>query len=266
MTSLAAWVGVDSRGISSLYFASDSRITWNRSNTKWNRGKKLFASRATSDVFGYSGDVLFPVLFLGQLQGLLESSVLLNGAETPLQKHEFVVRMVKDSLDTYPDDERSDFVILHGSRGGCSLKSTFHVWRMSWSKNTGWTDAEIPLPNESRLAVALGSGADHLKKWEAIWQRPLGGVSRAVFGAFCDALESGEDPKTGGAPQLVRLYRDGPGLAVGIIYQGHRFLQGVPIEDGLALDSVEWRNALFERCDGQTLAVLENAQHQPRPW
>jgi hypothetical protein len=266
MTSLAAWVGVDSRGISSLYFASDSRITWDRSRTAWNFGKKLFASKTTGDVFGYCGDVLFPVIFLGQLQSLLDSSILFDGTETPLQRHKLVAKMVEDSLDTYSNEERSDLVILHGARGGRSLKSEFHIWNLSWSKTTGWTDTEIVLPNESRLALALGSGADELKKWGTIWQRPLGGVSRAVFGAFCDALRSGTDPKTGGAPQLVRLYRDGPGLAVGIIYKGHRFLQGISIENGLAADSVEWRNALFERCDGKTLTILKNAQRQPLPW
>jgi len=217
VTSLAAWVGVDNRGTSSLYFASDSRITWHRSRTKWNFGKKLFASRTSSDVFGYCGDVLFPVLFLGQLQSLLDSSALFDGTETPFRRHQLVAKMVQDSLDTYPDDERSDFVILHGARRGRSLKSEFHIWQLQWSKTDGWKDLEIRLPNESRLALALGSGADELKRWEAEWQRPLGGVSRAVFGAFCDALQEGADPKTSGAPQLVRLYRDGPGLVVGII-------------------------------------------------
>ncbi len=115
MTSLAAWVGVDSRGISSLYFVSDSRITWDRSRTAWNFGKKLFASKTTGDVFGYCGDVLFPVIFLGQLQSLLDSSILFDGTETPLQRHKLVAKMVEDSLDTFPNEERSDFAIIHGA-------------------------------------------------------------------------------------------------------------------------------------------------------
>ena len=124
----------------------------------------------------------------------------------------------------------------------------------------------MDLPNESRVALALGSGAGVFVEWEKRWQRPLGRVSRAVFGAFCDALQSGTDPKTGGAPQLVRLYRDGPGSVVGIIFEGQRFIFGISVPSGEGVNAVEWRNTQFERCDAKSMAILEDAQRQPRPW
>jgi hypothetical protein len=266
MTSLAAWVAVDGRGTSALYLVSDSRLTWAPAGLEWSLGRKLFASKTTNDIFGYCGDVLFPSLILGQLESLLNSSVLSASGETPYQRHQLFVRMIQNSLESYPPARRADFSIIHGAREHAGLRSLFHLWRLDWSTQLGWADARVDLPNESRVALALGSGADALAEWEKRWQRPLGRVSRAVFGSFCDALKSGIDPKTGGAPQLVRLYRDGPGSVVGVLLEGQRFIYGISVPSGEGIQSVEWRNSLFERCDPNAMAILENAQRQPRPW
>jgi hypothetical protein len=266
MTSLAAWVGVDGRGTSALYFVSDSRLTWAPAGLEWSLGRKLFASGTTSDIFGYCGDVLFPSLVLGQLESLLNSSVLSASDEAPYKRHELIVRMIQNSLESYPAARRADFSIIHGAREHAGLKSLFHLWKLDWSSQLGWADTGVDLPNESRVALALGSGAGAFVEWEKRWQRPLGRVSRAVFGAFCDALKSGIDPKTGGAPQLVRLYRDGPGSVVGVVLEGQRFIYGIAVPSREGVCSVEWRNSQFERCDPNTMAILENAQRQPRPW
>jgi hypothetical protein len=78
----------------------------------------------------------------------------------------------------------------------------------------------------------------------------VGRTSRAVFSAFCDSFRSGTDSFSGGAPQLVGLYRKGVGESFGIIYQNARYLFGVPAgPDEAALMALEWRNELFERCD-----------------
>lgn len=266
MTSLAAWVAVDARGTSALYLVSDSRLTWAPTGLEWSLGRKLFASKTTSDIFGYCGDVMFPSLVLGQLESLLNSSVLFASREPPNERHEVIVRMIQSSLESYPATRRADFSIIHGAREHAGLQSLFHLWKLDWSAQLGWADTGVDLPNESRVALALGSGAGAFVEWEKRWQRPLGRVSRAVFGAFCDALESGADPKTGGAPQLVRLYRDGPGSVVGVISEGQRFIYGISVPPGEGVHSVEWRNTQFERCDANTMAILESAQRQPRPW
>ena len=106
MTSLAAWVGVDGRGTSSLYFVSDSRLTWAPAGLEWSLGRKLFASKTTTDIFGYCGDVLFPSLVLGQLESLLNASVLFVGGEAPYDRHELFVRMIQKSLESYPTGNR----------------------------------------------------------------------------------------------------------------------------------------------------------------
>jgi hypothetical protein len=266
MTSLTAWVAVDGRGTSALYFASDSRLTWSPKGLEWSFGRKLFASRSTSDIFGYCGDVLFPSLVLGQVESLLNSSFLFAGGGPPEDRHKGFVRMIQSSFESYPIGRRAAFSIIHGAREGASLKSAFHLWRLDWSEQAGWKDTKVNLPNESRMALALGSGAGAFIEWEKRWQRPLGRVSRAVFGAFCDALKSGDDPKTGGAPRLVRLYRDGPGSVVGVIWDGERFILGISVPEENGTSAAEWRNAQFERCDPKTMAIPEGAQPQPRPW
>jgi hypothetical protein len=266
MTSLAAWIAVDGRGPTALYFVSDSRITWAPAGSEWSLGRKLFASKTTSDIFGYCGDVLFPSLVLGQLESLLNSSVLFAGGESPSERHGLIVRMIQRSFESYPAGRRANFSIIHGAREHAGLKSSFHLWKLDWSNRLGWAETTVNVPNESRVAFALGSGAEAFLDWETRWQRPLGRVSRAVFGAFCDALKSGVDSRTGGAPQLVRLYREGPGSVVGIIFEGERLLYGISVPYGQAADSVEWRNVHFERCDAQSMAILDDAQPQPRPW
>ncbi len=75
MTTLIGWLGVDSTGPSSLYFAADSRFTWTSSDT-WDYGRKLFASRSQPVILGYCGDVLFASHAIGQALELVEAGFL----------------------------------------------------------------------------------------------------------------------------------------------------------------------------------------------
>ena len=90
-------------------------------------------------------------------------------------------------------------------------------------------------------------------------------TSRNVFSAFCDSLESRDDLLSGGSPQLVVLYRTGSAKTIGIIHDGKRYLNGLPVESSSLLNEIEWRNRLFERCDGKSMTLLKGAQKQPRP-
>jgi hypothetical protein len=75
MTSLICWVGIDQRGPSSVYFASDSRVTWG-GKTPWNHARKLFAARKYPHIFGYCGDVLFPTQALGQIVEMIDADLI----------------------------------------------------------------------------------------------------------------------------------------------------------------------------------------------
>jgi hypothetical protein len=266
MSSLAAWVAVDSRGPSSFYIASDSRVTWGTSNAAWDSGRKVFASASSSDIFGYCGDVLFPSLVLGQIEMLLARGVPFTGEQDVIERHQTVRGMIAESFDLYPRESRQPFTILHAARGGSGIPATFHLWKLDWSQAGGWRDLKSEVPTESVLVLAVGSGAQVVERSEQEWRQRLGRTSRSVFGSFCDALKNGGDPLTGGPPQLVGLYRNFPGRVFGIVHEGKRFISGMNVPDARTLDVLEWRNELFERCDVHTLERLHGAQRQPRPW
>lgn len=266
MSSLAAWVGVDSRGPASFYFASDSRITWEGGDSRWDLGRKLFASSASSDIFGYCGDVLFPSLVLGQVDSLLTRGILFGADDRPADRHDRVRRIMEGSFGTYPHPVRNPFTILHAAREYSGMRSQFRFWRTDWAKSAGWSDQEIGLPTESVLVLAVGSGAEVVTRRNHAWRERLSRTSRSVFGAFSDALKSGEDGRSGGAPQLVGLYRTNAALVFGIIFEAKRYVCGLEMPEAAGLGSIEWRNELFERCDCRTLQRLPDAQRQPRPW
>lgn len=268
MTSLIAWLGIDSRGPASIYIASESRISFEGSGGgQWDAGRKTFASLRHPDIFGYCGDALFASQVLGQIVDAVDARALFGPDATPEAKFEAVATTLERAQAGYPPTYLgSGFSVIHCSRRHEGMASTFVAYELSWTPARGWDRAAVPLPQQSGLIRAYGSGkasvtasSDH---WENTEARR---TSRSVFAAFCDSLRSGADPGSGGAPQLVGLYRKGPAESFGVVYQGRRYLHGLAIEHSPHLGGVEWRNELFERCDGRTGERLPRAQPHPRP-
>lgn len=265
MTSLIAWLGVDSRGPSSFYLASDSRITWGDSGSSWNSGQKLFCGDRYPDLFGYAGDVLFPFIFLSQATRLLHACDSGRAFISAHLRHDAFYEMAREAHELYPREHRNAFSLLHCTRAHDGMLSRFHLWRTSWNPDAGWIDIEIEMPSKSSLVIALGSGEATIVAEDKRWQTTeIGGTSRAVFSAFCGALNSKRDPKSGGAPQLVRLYREGDGRHIGVIHNDHRFVSGLPVGPKAAA-GIEWRNSLFECCDPISMAPSRGAQRHARP-
>jgi hypothetical protein len=266
MTSLAAWSGVDSRGPSSIYLVSDSRISWAGTPSSFDYGSKVFASSASTDIFSYCGDVLFPVITLGQIESLIAEGILGFEHLTSEERHTEVAKVVKVAFKTFPGTHQNPFSVLHANREGSGMDSRFRLWILNWTSVNGWTDTEIAVKTESVLLSALGSGHQVITSWEDKWSRQMGPTSRGVFGAFCDALRSGVDPYSGGAPQIARIYRQGTAHHIGVLYQGRRHLRGIEVPPvNFNLRSVEWRNELFELCDGISMERMNTAQRQQRP-
>src|ERR1700684_3781041 len=115
MTSLAAWIGVDSRGPSSFYMTSESRISWPTGGS-WDYGRKLFAAAASPDIFGYCGDVLFPSLVLGDVVTLMDSGLVFAKNDGPIARNEKLRLLLSTSFSSYPPEERQSFTILHAAR------------------------------------------------------------------------------------------------------------------------------------------------------
>jgi len=251
MTSFIAWVGVDSRSPSSLYLASDSRISWTPT-IGWNHGRKLFASRSSPDALGYVGEVLFPSLALAQITSAIELGALFPAnASPPLRIHR-VESALKASHDSFPQGMRHPFTIVYAYRESSGMSSQFHIVTFEWAQGSQWTRTSVGLPESSGVVCMFGSGEQVVQKWISRWtSSSQGGTSRAVFSAFCNALSSHEDPQTGGAPQLVGLYRTGPSRVIGISHETTPTLLGMAI-DPMECDTdqrLEWRNPAFERCD-----------------
>ena len=265
MTSLIAWVATDNRGQTSFYLASDSRISWSVVNRR-DAGRKTYACSAWPHIFAYCGDVLFPTTTITQVMEFVDAG-LLEGVSDIANAHIRVLSLIQaiQQLSHLPVDH--DFSILHASRESRSLTTKFHLWEMSYLAKSGvWLDVYHAVPNDhSSLIVARGTGSSVIKQHVARWQNTsLDGTSRAIFSAFCDAILSETDRRSGGAPQVVALYRDGNGRKIGTVIDGERFFFGSPVPPDIQLD-IEWRDRLFQRIDGTSLNLVPGATRQPRP-
>ena len=264
MTTLIAWSGVDSRGPASLYFAGDSRFSWSKEEG-WIYGKKLFASKTYPDILAYCGDVIFPSTIINQIVEKIDSGLLYAEENDYKDKNHMIFNSIKLSFENYPVSQRNKFHIIHGCRSGHGMQAIFHVFKITY-ENKHWRNENLEIPNKSGLIDKIGSGADSMKSWYEKWQNSDSKrTSRSVFSAFCDSVESEDDPYSGGPPQLSGIYRNGNAISFGIIQKGNRYFNGSPVSDFADLKRIEWKNCLFERCDGNTMKRLPKAQKQPRP-
>jgi len=276
VTTLIAFIAVDQRGPSSLYFASDSRITWEpekkppdhiAGKVRWDSGRKLFACKQHADIFGYAGDVLFPSLVIGQMTDAADMGLLFSADDHSETRHRKFMDAIRSSIGRRYNAPDFDFHILRGSRDSSGMKSMFRVWYSYYSTKTkSWYERGIPIPTDkSTLLIAVGTGEESAIEHDALVSlTPQQGTSRAAFWGFCDSLRSNRDPLSGGPPQLVSLYRQENAKTLGVVYNGERFFQGLPLPDGILFNQVEWRDENFQRIDGNTLQLLEGAQRQVR--
>lgn len=264
MTSLIAWVGVDSHGPSSAYFAADSRITWPGASV-WDHGRKLFACRRYPHIIGYCGDVLFPIQTLSQITEMIDSDLLVRPSDDIDACTERVVSVISHAFATYPPGAKQGFEVLYCIRHGVTVPSRFYLRQITFHPGTAPRISAIAMPGQSEVVAILGSGAPSLKAHLARWQASdVGGTSRAVFSAFCDSLRSGDDQHSEGPPQLVGLWRNAAARTFGIIWQQRCYFYGTDIDPAIA-NEVRWYNELFEICDPQTRMRKQDAQPQPRP-
>lgn len=267
MTLLASWVGVDSRKPSSIYIMSDSRISWG-DKAKFDYGKKVFGCKSSPDIFGYCGDVLFPTIILNQIIGLADEGLLFADNSTCEEKSQAVITKLIQSFKNYPSEVNGitadSLQIIHCSR---DTNANFYCNKIRWTKKTNkWSGENVDFKTHSDKLFVVGSGAlEFLEKYKSYWESENQKTSRALFHCFTDTLIDIKDKYCGGAPQLVGLYRIGNGKSYGIIHNGKRYFQGLQIDNLTNFDNIEWRNELFEICDGNTMKIKKYAQRQPNP-
>ena len=241
----------------------DSRISW--PTGAWDFGQKLFVSSRFPDIFGYCGDVQFPTLALRQVLDRVEQGLLFPSDADSAHRNRTISEELEAAYSNYPAHGSELSTILHFSRDGKGKSAVFRLWRIDWSKTSPMRSTPLKLPETSVLGITLGSGWKVLIHRNEEWKKAQGRTARGVFSSFCDAIASGEGPRSGGPPQLVGLYPSGSGQLFGIVMDEKRYLAGAPVPDDANLDDFEWRNCLFERMNPRTLQRLDGAQRQPRP-
>ena len=268
MTSLVAWIAIDQHAPSAFYMASDSRISWGSERARWDAGRKLFLCRRHPDIFGYTGDVVFPSLVLGQITEAADAGLLFRKDEESETRHARFLTAVKTSFGRRHNSPTADFRILHASRQFSGRRVQFKLWCLSFEASTSsWSDEGIVVPvHQSTLLAALGTGAISVKSHNLRWEMSeQGGTSRAIFSAFCDSVRSSADPQSGGVPQLVGMYHTRMPQPFGIIHDNQRYFHGFPLPIEMEANAIEWRDELFQRIDGSSFKVMEGAQRHARP-
>lgn len=263
MTLLVSWLGVDSRKPASIYIASDSRISWGKSQ-RWDYGRKVFAFRNSPDILGYCGDVIFPTQVLSQIIELGDNNLLFSDKSDCKSKFEAIKEQFIKSLNKYPKSvlANNHVAVLHASR---DEKHNFSCRKIEWNRGN-WNFEEARFLDFSDKLLVLGSGKkEFIEKFHGYEKSSNQKTSRAVFHCLNDTLTNIKDEYCGGAPQLVGLYRIGNGRSFGMIHTKKRYFLGMEVSKKQDLGEVEWRNELFERCDGKTMAILPTAQRQPNP-
>lgn len=266
MTLLISWIGVDSRGPSSLYMMSESRISWDNSSKidSWDYGKKVFPFKNSPDILGYCGDVLFPMQVISHIVDIADSGILFHDVNSAKKRFDRVKYKIKKLLEPFPQKYMNDsFSILYGTR---ISKKEFACYKLSWSKKDKWNDTKLSFLQYSDKLFVLGSGKDEFDEKYKLYQKSdIKRTSRAIFQCFSDTLLNIQDLKCGGAPQLVGLYRIDNAINFGLVYNNKRYISGVPVDNLGNFDQVLWRNELFELSAGDKKKKFPTAAKQPRP-
>ena len=268
MTLLVSWVGVDTHGTASSYIAADSRVSW-ENLACFDHGRKVFSFRNSPDILGYCGDVLFPTIVLSQITEMADRGLLFPPRVSCKERFEAIKEKLVQQFHKYPrmveNITAERLQVLHISRD--PIKNLIFECRLiEWNRKSGWSGKDRPMPSESGLLFTLGSGAKEFNQnFNRYKKGPDHGTSRSVFHCFCDTLSNIKDKKCGGAPQLVGIYRKPDSLAItfGIIADKRRYFLGAQIGNDVNFADIEWRNDLFEICDGRTMKRFEDAQPQP---
>jgi hypothetical protein len=271
MTSLLCWATYregEAATPSSIYVASDSRITWGGPNRLWDGARKVFTCRIEPHVYGYSGDVVFPSLAIAQIVSAIDNGALFpKGANAELM-HEIVLASLTVSFQRRHQTPDQDFSILHVLRTGKNKRRRFSVRQISYdSKRKEWKSVTSVIPAKTDTIAILGSGGTSVKKHMHKWRASdAWGRSAAIFSGFCDALFSAEDRYSGGMPQLGAVNPGSHAQIIGFVDDdGALYLHGLAVSPVKTMRRIRWFNRDFEDRDPLTNELRPGARRFPRP-
>jgi hypothetical protein len=200
---------------------------------------------------------------------MADQGLLFNGQASCKERFEAIKETFIQQFLKYPhmvegvaDD---NLQVIHVSRSH-EDNTSFSCRLIKWNRQNGWSGESVNIPKESGIIGVLGSGRSEFNlNLERYQQGPNRRTSRCVFHCFCDTLFNIEDKCCGGAPQLVGLIRKplSSGSTYGIIKDRVRYYLGAIVQKDVAHNGIEWKNPLFEACDGVSTIRKADAQKQP---
>ena len=237
-------------------------MSWGKTSV-WDRGRKLFSSTKHPDLLGYCGYAFLASQALSTTVDALDAGLVPRSTD-PRERFDAILESLTKSGAGYPLP--SEFQVVYATRVGEGMTATFHVFDATLDRGGKPIVRSHLTPKQSSLVVCLGSGTKAFTRSLDGWaSSDAGGTSRAVFSAFCDALRDGADKTSGGPPQLIGLYRKGPGRIFGIVWDDVGYYLGTEVSSDNQRKSVRWHNSLFEIVDYETKRRARGAQSQPRP-
>lgn len=267
MTSVVAWCGVDSRGPASIYIAADSRVTQGRTVIS-DGTRKTFAAARSANVFAYCGHVLGPATTVASVSESIERM-------TPADDVGTAQAQFRDAVEAGWQLHRPvsvETVLIHAVRcgGPATMDMEFGLQVVRIPANTKELEHQVvsvPTDRSSSLVI-LGSGEHAVKQNLARWipatkDDSRDRTSRAVFSGFCDTVASAADWRTGGAPQLVGLRRNGHAITFGVVWDGHPYVSGSP--DISPNEKTEFFDRHLQRVDRRGVLLPGAQRHAGRP-
>jgi len=246
MTTLIVWKSARKTSEETIYFASDSRISWTNSAHKWDRGRKLFYCKNHPIIFGFAGDALALSMAISVISDTLDCIDPCELALVDVPK--IASQMLNDATSVYPRDLYQETEVLIAFPGDGPAHTIIRLQKENPSSE--WEVKPVDTSSvdvHSNFIAAFGSGA---KKFRAQLKRnqkdPQSGTARFVFWNFLDFVNSGKDPRTGGNIQIIRLGFDGRANPVGLLYNEKFSILGAQLASDRIVSEIDWRNEKFE--------------------
>lgn len=269
MTTSVVWASTVADGHSALYIGADSRFSWKGVPPKrWDFGTKLFFAERHPDIFGYVGHASFGIAAITQLCTASDSGAL-RREKLPGDRAVLYWSLLDSAFSQIPPSVTEATTVLYCTRDGEGKSAEFSAWELKFPKpETGQSVRRVRLSNGgSTVAREFGTGAKPFRNvYDKYRPLPSGATSRAVYWALSDAICSGKDDYTGGAPQLTVLGARGNPKPVGVLHDGVYYLLGLPLPKDQLVKSkhTEWRDKNFTMIDPITGKALSNAQQYVR--
>lgn len=272
MTTLQSWVSYSDTGESphlprAVYIASDSRITWGSAHRRWEAGRKVFATRQQPHLFGFCGDVVLPALLIGQVVSAIDLGVLFAQEASTTDRQDAVFKAVQNGINQAISTPTSDFTIHHIQRERAWPQTSFRAWSIFFNAiKSSCTSVELTVPLTTEVVGSYGSGKESGAARYLEWQQSdAKGRSRAILASFCDSIRPGNDPLSGGPPQIAALYTNGSPVEIRMIFEGRRYVNGLQVDVAPHLSNIEWRDSLGQTVEPMTGISMPGARRFARP-